>query len=94
MTGFLTNPVNLRRLFIALLFMTAMFGGVMAIWDFEIIDEMSNPKLIIAHIEKMTATQRMVHVLVTGTLDVAYLFVTALYFLGWRCVLLAVGECC
>jgi len=82
MTSFLTNPANLWRLFFLLLIMTAIFAGVMAIWDFEIIDEMSQPRRIVEHIEAMSATQRAVHAWMTGTLDVAYPFVYGALFAG------------
>ena len=52
--------------------MTLAFAAVMAIWDFTIIDEMWDGEQITAHIAAMSETQRQVHAVMTGTLDVAY----------------------
>ena len=82
MIDFLTNPRTLWRLFFTLIFMTIAFLVVMLFWDFEIIDEMSNPDAIVAHIEAMSMEQRTVHAWMTGTLDVAYPFVYASLFAG------------
>ena len=79
--------------------MTAMFGVVMAIWDFSIIDEMSDPVVIAAHIDAMTPTQRNVHSWMTGTLDVAYPLAYGAFFVGmalrffgrWRALLALPG---
>ncbi|MEL7030926.1 MAG: hypothetical protein AAGK80_01530 [Pseudomonadota bacterium] len=51
---------------------TIGFGIIMRVWDFAIIDEMSDPDKISAHIGAMSETQRGVHAWMTATLDVAY----------------------
>ncbi len=56
------------------LVLTALFGVVMAVWDFAIIDEMYRPDAIRDHVAAMSAEQRRVHAWMTGTLDVAYPF--------------------
>jgi len=82
MIDFLTSPQILWRLFFAFIVMTIAFAVVMLVWDFEIIDEMSDPDAIVTHIEAMSAEQRVVHAWMTGTLDVAYPFVYASLFAG------------
>lgn len=52
--------------------MTLLFGVVMQVWDFVIIDEMFDREQILSHIAAMTEQQRRVHAIMTGTLDVAY----------------------
>lgn len=61
---------------------TIGFGVIMMVWDFHIIDEMSNPASIIAHIEAMSGLQRHVHVVMTATLDVAYPLTYGALFAG------------
>ena len=70
----LTSNRALWSSFALTLLMTALFGVVMAVWDFVIIDEMFRPDAIRAHVAEMSAEQRRVHAWMTGTLDVAYPF--------------------
>ncbi|MEM7637806.1 MAG: hypothetical protein AAF269_01990 [Pseudomonadota bacterium] len=72
MIHLLTQPRTLWILFILFVLETIGFGVVMWIWDFHIIDEMSHPESISAHIAAMSETQRVVHAWMTATLDVAY----------------------
>ncbi|MEO1661838.1 MAG: hypothetical protein AAFR51_12670 [Pseudomonadota bacterium] len=51
---------------------TICFGVVMAVWDFTIIDEMSDPQKVQQHIGEMSEAQRAAHAWMTATLDVAY----------------------
>lgn len=82
MTPFLTTPKTLWLLFALFLAQTASFGVVMQIWDFEIIDEMSDPEKIRQHIQAMSTTQRSVHAWMTATLDVAYPLTYGLLSIG------------
>ena len=72
MTDFLKRPVVLWCLFGLFVLETLGFAVIMAIWDFGVIDEMSDPDAIRQHIAEMTALQRSVHAWTTATLDVAY----------------------
>lgn len=72
MIQFLTKPRTLWILFGLFVLQTIVFAVIMQIWDFEIIDEMSDPNAIRHHIDEMSATQRSVHAWMTATLDVAY----------------------
>lgn len=72
MTNFLTKPITLWILFGLFVAETLCFGVVMAIWDFTIIDEMSDPEKIRGHIAEMSEGQRIAHAWMTATLDVAY----------------------
>ena len=78
----LTNPVTLWVLFALFVIETISFGLVMAIWDFGIIDEMSDPEKIQRHIDNMSQSQRMTHAWMTGTLDVAYPLTYGALFAG------------
>ncbi|MEP6342880.1 MAG: hypothetical protein ABJ275_06145 [Maricaulaceae bacterium] len=69
-------------LFILFVLESLAFAVVMAVWDFQIIDEMSDPTLIKAHIEAMSEGQRAVHAVMTGTLDVAYPLTYGALFAG------------
>ncbi len=69
---FLTKPTTLWVLFGLFIVETLSFGLIMALWDFTIIDEMSDPEIIRQHIREMNDTQRSVHAWMTATLDVAY----------------------
>ncbi|MGC1507002.1 hypothetical protein [Ketobacter sp.] len=68
----LTNKKTLWTLFVITLLLTLSFGVVMQIWDFMLIDEMSNADQIDNHIATMTATQKLAHIWTTATLDVLY----------------------
>ena len=72
MIKLLTQPRILWILFILFVLESIGFGIIMWIWDFTIIDEMSDPEKISAHIAAMSETQRVVHAWMTATLDVAY----------------------
>lgn len=95
----LTKTTTLWTTFAATIVMTVLFGVIMKVWDFTIIDEMSDPAAISAHIDAMTATQRNVHAWMTGTLDVAYPLAYGAFFVGmalrflgrWRMVLALPG---
>lgn len=82
MMQFLTRTNTLWILFALFVLETIGFGIVMAAWEFEIIDEMSDPELIRAHVEAMTQTQRTVHAWMTATLDVAYPLTYGALFTG------------
>ena len=82
MTRLLVAPATLWRLFFAWIALTLLFGVVMRVWDFEIIDEISNPAAVIAHVDAMSSVQRAVHAWMTGTLDVVYPFVYGALFCG------------
>lgn len=64
------------------LFLTVLFGVVMYVWQFQIIDEMYDAQHIIDHIASMSDLQRRVHSWLTGTVDVAYPFAYAAFFIG------------
>ncbi len=72
MQTFLTQSKTLWTAFAAFVLMTLGFAAIMAIWDFVLIDEMSDPAVIRAHLAEMTATQKSVHMWTTATLDVLY----------------------
>lgn len=72
MTTFLTKPKTLWILFALFVLETIAFGLIMQHWDFTVIDEMSDPDHIRAHIAAMSDLQRQVHAWTTATLDVAY----------------------
>ena len=72
MRAFLTKSSTLWILFMLFVLETIAFGVIMYIWDFHVIDEMSNPDAIRQHIEEMSTLQRQVHAWTTATLDVAY----------------------
>ena len=55
---------------------------IIAVFINKIIDEMFDPAQISHHIEFMTPTQRCVHAWLTGTVDVAYPFAYASFFVG------------
>lgn len=58
------------------------FGFVMHIWQFGIIDEMSDPEAILAHLNQMSPSQKTVHAWMTATLDVAFPFAYGSLFIG------------
>jgi len=63
---------TLLRLFLLFVLLNLLFGAVMLIWDFGIIDELYRADEISAHVAAMTRVQRRVHMVMTATLDVAY----------------------
>lgn len=72
MIAFLTKPTTLWILFVLFVLETIGFGLIMRHWDFTVIDEMSDPEKVRAHIAAMSDLQRSVHAWTTATLDVAY----------------------
>ncbi len=64
------------------LILTLGFGLAMHVWQFLLIDEMYDADRISIHIDGMTATQKTVHIWLTSTLDVAYPFAYASFFIG------------
>ena len=72
MFAFLTKPTTLWILFALFVLETIGFGLIMRHWDFTVIDEMSDPEQVRAHIAAMSDLQRGVHAWTTATLDVAY----------------------
>ena len=71
MQGWFTKTKTLLSMFWATLTMTITFGVIMQVWQFEIIDEMSDPEQIRAHVAAFSETQKTVHAWMTATLDVA-----------------------
>lgn len=63
--------------------MTALFGMVMQVGQFEIIDEMHVTVEILKHIEAKMPEQRRVHASLTATIDVAYPFAYAGFPIGF-----------
>ena len=78
----LTRPRTIWLAFVLTLILTAIFGLVMHIWNFQIIDEMWNPARVAAHIDLMSPEQRRAHAWLTGTVDVLYPFSYTALFLG------------
>lgn len=72
MTKILTKPLTLWILFGLFILQTIGFVVIMAVWDFEVIDEMSDPEKVRSHIAELSALQKSVHAWTTATLDVAY----------------------
>lgn len=72
MIQFLTKPITLWILFGLFILQSIGFVAIMAIWDFSVIDEISDPALVRQYIAEMSALQRSVHVWTTATLDVVY----------------------
>ena len=72
MTKLITHSTTLWVLFLLFVAQSIGFAIIMWIWDFGIIDEMSDPEKVRAHIEEMSAGQRQVHAWMTATLDVSY----------------------
>lgn len=82
MRDFLTHSTTLWVLFVLFLLETAGFGVIMHLYDFVIIDEMSDPEAVRHHVEEMTGLQRSVHAWMTATLDVAYPLTYGALFAG------------
>lgn len=82
LSEFLTRPTVLWINFLVTLALTAVFGIVMYVWGFEIIDEMYVADEILAHIAEMTALQKSVHIWLTATVDVIYPFTYGAFFIG------------
>lgn len=84
--NFLTKPLTLWILFTLFILQTASFGVIMAVWDFQVIDEISDPEKVRNHIAGMSALQKSAHAWTTATLDVAYPLTYGALFAGlaWR----------
>lgn len=78
----LANKSTLWVLFTVTLILTVLFGVVMQVWGFQLIDEMSNAAQIADHIAAMSAKQKQVHIWATATLDVLYPFAYGCLFAG------------
>jgi len=72
MIKLITHSTTLWVLFLLFVAQSIGFAIIMWVWEFGIIDEMSDPEKVRAHIEEMSAGQRHVHAWMTATLDVAY----------------------
>lgn len=83
---FLIKPLTLWILFALFILQTIGFAVIMAVWDFQVIDEISDPEKVRAHITEMSALQKSVHAWTTATLDVAYPLTYGALFarLAWR----------
>ena len=79
---FLQRRKTLWITFWTTLIMTMIFGLIMQVWGFEIIDEMYDATAILAHIDAMTSAQRTAHIWMTATLDVAYPLSYGALFIG------------
>lgn len=79
---YLSRSKTIWATFALTIILTLLFGVVMHVWDFGIIDEMYDAEKISAHISAMTETQRSVHAWMTATLDVAYPFAYSAFFIG------------
>lgn len=77
-----TNTKTLWALFWTTLALTLTFAVIMQIWQFELIDEMSDPEQIRAHVAGFSDTQKLVHAWMTATIDVAYPFAYGSLFIG------------
>lgn len=80
--AFLSKPRTLWVTFAATLLLTIVFGVVMHVWEFHIIDEMFNAVQITDHIAAMSTEQRQVHTWLTGTIDFVYPFTYSAFFIG------------
>ncbi len=79
---FLARAKTLWITFALTMALTLLFGVVMYIGQFTIIDEMYVAEEIRAHIQAMSPRQRLIHAWLTATLDVVYPFVYAAFFIG------------
>lgn len=78
----LTNTKTLWALFWATLALTATFGVIMQVWQFELIDEMSDPAQIRTHVAEFNDAQKTAHIWMTATIDVAYPLAYGSFFMG------------
>lgn len=78
----LVSDRNLWLSFMLVAVLSAVFGIVMLVGGFTIIDEMQDPQKVRDHVEAMTERQRMTHAWLTATVDVLYPFVYASLFAG------------
>jgi len=82
MAALLARKKTLWFNFWATLVLSLGFILVMSHWDFQVIDEISDPDNIREHLARMSETQKRVHVWTTGTLDVLYPFAYGGLFAG------------
>lgn len=68
--------------FIATVLITLSFPVAASIWGLSFVDPISDPALVRQAIADMSAEQRLVHVWVTATLDVAYPLAYGALFVG------------
>ena len=83
---FLIKPLTLWILFALFILQTIGFAVIMVVWDFQVIDELSDPEKVRHHIAEMSVLQKSVHAWTTATLDVAYPLTYGAFFAGlaWR----------
>lgn len=82
MLALLARRTSLYVSFAATVALSIGFVLVMNHWDFQLIDEMSDPDKIREHLAGMSETQKRVHIWTTGTLDVLYPFAYGGLFAG------------
>lgn len=82
MQDWLTNTRTLWAMFWTTLALTAIFAVIMAVWQFELIDEMSDPDQIRAHVAGFSDVQKTAHIWMTATIDVAYPLAYGSLFMG------------
>ncbi len=82
MQDFLIQTRTLWTAFAVFVLISFGFAAIMSLWDFIMIDEMSDPAAIRSHLAEMTATQKSVHLWTTATLDVMYPFAYGILFSG------------
>lgn len=82
MQDWFTNTKTLWTMFWLTLGLTVGFAVVMQVWQFELIDEMSDPEQIRAHVAMFSETQKTAHIWMTATVDVAYPFAYGSLFMG------------
>ncbi len=82
MQDWLTKTKTLWAMFWATLGLTATFAIIMQVWQFELIDEMSDPNQIRAHVAGFSKAQKTAHIWMTATVDVAYPLAYGSLFMG------------
>lgn len=82
MLDVLSRTKTLWATFLLTIVLTIIFGIVMHVGQFGIIDEMFVAEDIRAHIDAMTPRQRTIHAWLTGTVDVIYPFAYGAFFIG------------
>jgi len=80
--SFLSQTRTLYFSFSLTLILTIIFGIVMHVGEFGIIDEMFVAEDILAHIDAMSPRQRAIHAWLTGTVDVLYPFAYGAFYVG------------
>jgi hypothetical protein len=85
MNGFTSRICETKTLLtlgLLTLIMTGLFGLVMHVSGFMIIDELYSAPIILSHISQLSPYQTTVHIWMTATLDVAYPFAYGFLFIG------------